>query len=1097
MKHQLDTKTSELDKFKNMFSEAKSTLTQFQRDKIDKSKLVHENKVKSDKFEELYKLTKQDLKEVKQERNKLISIIGNYEKKRSESSENFFTLKEKEKNSVKERRRIETKLVNTIQKYENLKSQLNHSNEKFRKFKIKTEIEVNKFLCQKDNEIINLQKRLIQTEQERDDFREAEMSLRTELLFLREINLKSHEITKERFDKKSQQVDKMKNILDENENNLEKIKNIENENRDFRLLIENLKNEKEIVERVKENEKKSYAEILNKKEGEIESLVKLSEASAEEITKMQEKIFYFEEQLKKLESVEYENEKLYLENQDFFKEIKFLKDELIERDNQINGFQSEFETLVINHERIKQNEEEKKKKLKNFEEEKKNFEKKIQKIEEEKKIFDDEKINFEAKFRLLKEKNRHLESKSQEDKSGIIFKLEEFMRAQKEIYNSKLKLQEKEHLREIDTLKTVLNSIQDQMTSNQTEIKKLISELEKKNENLNKRNIEISKLTLEKKNLENKILLLESKINKNFNLSIDNDTNSYPHQQEQRTNPQQKKVKTFSTKDLWESFKKALNQRNTPQEPHCFSEVNLKDIPEDIEMKLNQFISSIKTNSQSPQNFINFQNFSRKLNSNENENKSLDSDMKPIKIDQEMDDSFQEYHRRMNSGENENVFGLGTKPENSFEKLKNEKKVEKKKKNEKVVESMIRYELDPAPHRMLDSDVDIETLDNEGSSRELDLPSRFGTLAPNIINTEYNSKKNSIASKNLHVFASNEKEKMDEMKYEIERLMRENNELKNRRKQSKDLKEEKNVFEKSEDIEENEPKVICPPDMNSGKCLISFMPNKLNAQLQKPPNDGKNLDFSAKKNPQRINSFRHHNPNMGFESFDENSKSRTETKTDNQESKESYQSPPPIRNTINPMLLKLANHMKKKGKEEKPQPQPEPETIPIRNTINPMLLKIANQVKKAGEKKLNLPLLNLDKAKEIQDFENIPKKSQDFVEENNIFLELPPDSQYENSPGEESNHERTLLEHELKEQKDKIRALQERLSEVKQRNGYTEEETVRNEEEEVAGSGGETERMVFEKIQFIEDKVIELQALELGDEEIEQKKAVEEIIENL
>ena len=91
---------------------------------------------------------------------------------------------------------------------------------------------------------------------------------------------------------------------------------------------------------------------------------------------------------------------------------------------------------------------------------------------------------------------------------------------------------------------------------------------------------------------------------------------------------------------------------------------------------------------------------------------------------------------------------------------------------EKVAVSTIRYELEPAPHRMLDSDADIKNLSNPGRSS---IDTGFGGLAPRIIVTENNTAKNTIIPKHAQPISANQ---IDKVMRENDALKKENNKLK-------------------------------------------------------------------------------------------------------------------------------------------------------------------------------------------------------------------------------------------------------------------------------------------------------------------------------
>lgn len=91
---------------------------------------------------------------------------------------------------------------------------------------------------------------------------------------------------------------------------------------------------------------------------------------------------------------------------------------------------------------------------------------------------------------------------------------------------------------------------------------------------------------------------------------------------------------------------------------------------------------------------------------------------------------------------------------------------------EKVAVSTIRYELEPAPHRMLDSDADIKLLSNPGRSS---IDTGFGGLAPRIIITENNTAKNTIIPKHAQ---PQKEDQIQKMLKENEQLKKENEKLK-------------------------------------------------------------------------------------------------------------------------------------------------------------------------------------------------------------------------------------------------------------------------------------------------------------------------------
>lgn len=92
---------------------------------------------------------------------------------------------------------------------------------------------------------------------------------------------------------------------------------------------------------------------------------------------------------------------------------------------------------------------------------------------------------------------------------------------------------------------------------------------------------------------------------------------------------------------------------------------------------------------------------------------------------------------------------------------------------EKVAVSTIRYELEPAPHRMLDSDADVKVLsDQERSSSDIG----FAGMLPRIIVTENNTAKNTIIPK--HAQQHTKEDNMDKVLRENEALRRENDRLK-------------------------------------------------------------------------------------------------------------------------------------------------------------------------------------------------------------------------------------------------------------------------------------------------------------------------------
>ena len=93
---------------------------------------------------------------------------------------------------------------------------------------------------------------------------------------------------------------------------------------------------------------------------------------------------------------------------------------------------------------------------------------------------------------------------------------------------------------------------------------------------------------------------------------------------------------------------------------------------------------------------------------------------------------------------------------------------------EKVAVSTIRYELEPAPHRMLDSDADIKNLSNPGRSS---IDTGFGGLAPRIIVTENNTAKNTIVPKHAQP-QPNKDTQIDRIMRENEALKKENQKLK-------------------------------------------------------------------------------------------------------------------------------------------------------------------------------------------------------------------------------------------------------------------------------------------------------------------------------
>ena len=139
---------------------------------------------------------------------------------------------------------------------------------------------------------------------------------------------------------------------------------------------------------------------------------------------------------------------------------------------------------------------------------------------------------------------------------------------------------------------------------------------------------------------------------------------------------------------------------------------------------------------------------------------------------------------------------------------------------EKVAVSTIRYELEPAPHRMLDSDADIRELSHPGKSS---IDTGFGGLAPRIIVTENNTAKNTIVPR--HAQPPNNKEER------LEKIIRENEALKQENTKLKHQKNPEAQKQPSRDKIVSSPAIVMTPSLGRN------VPPKVRASFPEPIHD--------------------------------------------------------------------------------------------------------------------------------------------------------------------------------------------------------------------------------------------------------------------
>ncbi len=165
-----------------------------------------------DKYKELYEDSKEQNHVLQDERTKLMDMLRTKDKSKFDELSNInqmYTdarrecdrLLEVNLNLTTDGVKLRTALSTMEQRFEDLTKEFNM-------YKINSERANDAKIFVKQSEILESRDKLIQLEKERDSWRAKEESLRNDLLFLKEVNMKSHEITKNEYEQKIKEIKK-------------------------------------------------------------------------------------------------------------------------------------------------------------------------------------------------------------------------------------------------------------------------------------------------------------------------------------------------------------------------------------------------------------------------------------------------------------------------------------------------------------------------------------------------------------------------------------------------------------------------------------------------------------------------------------------------------------------------------------------------------------------------------------------------------------------------------------------------------------------------------------------------------------------------
>ena len=375
-------------------------------------------------------------------------------------------------------------------------------------------------------------------------------------------------------DKKLKEKEKeIKKINSDNNKETQKLKNeLNNVKEELNNVI---KNKEESIKKYKEQEKNYLSKIneyeINKKknqdlqkkidnlEKENKDLLKKNKDSEKERSEIQNKL---NDKIKEIDKLNKENQNLKENEKEFNKKIKELEKEILNKEkdykNQISKLEKENresisrigldledkikynEELIKENKKLKDNEKNNLKLIKDYEINEKNYLSKIKEYETE--LKQKEKIinNFDKENKELLEKNEDLETKNSEiqntlnneiaegdklydENQDLKKQVEEFNKTLKEL-EKKIKDNEKEYKKNIDKLekenKQSINQIETELDDKANNIKKITKENEKLKENEKKYLKQIKDYELNEKNyitenkdLQNNLTKSEKKLN--------------------------------------------------------------------------------------------------------------------------------------------------------------------------------------------------------------------------------------------------------------------------------------------------------------------------------------------------------------------------------------------------------------------------------------------------------------------------------------------------------------------------------------------------------------------------------------------------------
>lgn len=338
LKEDTGDKGSELQRVRTLYNQTQQELRAQQEERMKKSKLVIENRAEGEKYKLLYGDLKEQMKLLQEERSSLIEMLQKRDEAKSEEVGSANSLYNQARNEITRLQeqihvintdnvKLRTALSTTELRYDDL-------GREFKMFKSSMEQAHEAKMLMRNSELQEARESLKAIERERDEWRAKEEQLRNDLYFLKEVNVKSHEITRVEYEQKLQE------LRQEHCKTLELLSSAQSHEETFSFEIKQQIEEKARLE--------TEVKILEMANFGLEQKANSTESEAK---KAQSDLLKVEEKYEILVS---KNRSLELENKSSHAQIRSLKEEIKQARDERDRLQQEVEAQATSMENYQQ-----------------------------------------------------------------------------------------------------------------------------------------------------------------------------------------------------------------------------------------------------------------------------------------------------------------------------------------------------------------------------------------------------------------------------------------------------------------------------------------------------------------------------------------------------------------------------------------------------------------------------------------------------------------------------------------------------------------------------------------------------------------------